>query len=1057
MKKITLLLLMLVSSVTYGQLFTVAQCNSLGSNTYGPMYSIATANASSRTAVIYPASQIIGLAGQDLSSIYFDRANAGAMVGSPNFKVYLKEVNEADFGAGDLDWATAIASATLVYDSNPINAVGTDTGWKSFDFSTNFTYSGSGNLAVFMEYKNSEASVSVTWMYEYSGPCITTANSNTTKYANNTTGTLAPVLTSTNYRRPIIAFDYTVSCPALTGLVASNVTSSTADLDWIAGGTETQWEYAVLATGAPAPASGIIISASEFLLTDLAPATAYTAYVRSVCGTNDTSVWKTVSFLTQCVAVTTLPWTENFDGLASVGTNSFPPCWLEENGDWATANAITRNTPRSGANYLRNSWLATNEYIWTPGFELVAGTSYDFSTFVQGDNYTGWVVDMFYNNEQTSVGATQLGASYNVPGASATGPSAIVDYVEMRRTFVPTTSGVYTFAIRVNQPSGSPWYVAFDDFRVETTPSCAAPNTIDVAVLSPTSASVSWVQDGATTSWNVEYGAPGFTLGTGTLVNTTANPLVLEGLASSTSYSVYVQAICADGLSSWGGPAAFTTPCTFEVAPTTVETFSTYVPLCWSEATGALETSSSVNYSATSEWGTVNGFGNAGTDKAAKINLYGGSTANPNNDWIISNSIDLGTTPDAFQLSYKMAVTSYNGTTAQSTLGSHIVRVVVSTDNGETWSTANVLRTYTGAAAYSATGTTEILPLTGYTGLVRIGFLATTTSLSPDIDFHIDNFVVEAASDCQAPNNLVATSITQTTATLNWSELGTSSTWTLEYGLEGFVEGAGTTVTVTSIPFVLENLTPNTTYEFAVQSFCGAVFTDFSSRATFTTLPVAPDNDNCAGAVALTVNNDLDCGVVTSSSTFGATNSMPSGACFGNPNDDVWFTFVASATEHEFTLSNIVAVTGTSVDLYLQVLSGSCADTQISVDCSDNDTDTITGLTVGETYYVRVYTYFSTSTASFDLCIGTDPLLSTNNFNVSKFSYSPNPVRDELMIKNATSIKEVVVYNMLGQQVMLVKPNASETSVNMSQLPAGTYVLKASTDDTTETFKIQKQ
>jgi hypothetical protein len=68
------------------------------------------------------------------------------MTGTPNFKVYLKETPNLDFGAAAIDWATTITGATLVYDSNPVAASVGAAGWKQFVFSNNFTYSGHRTL-----------------------------------------------------------------------------------------------------------------------------------------------------------------------------------------------------------------------------------------------------------------------------------------------------------------------------------------------------------------------------------------------------------------------------------------------------------------------------------------------------------------------------------------------------------------------------------------------------------------------------------------------------------------------------------------------------------------------------------------------------------------------------------------------------------------------------------------------------------------------------------------------------------------------------------------------
>lgn len=262
------------------------------------MNSIVAANATSRIVSVYPSSQLIAIAGQTLTGSYFKRSSAtGILSGTPNFKIYLKEVTITDFGATALDWATAITDATLVYDSNPTTSVGTDAGWKGFTFSTNFVYSGTQNLSVFLEYSNTTALASaITWEYEYSSPCISTTNSNTTKYINNTTGTPGASLSSVNYRRPHIGFDYLVSCPGVTGLAVANVTPSTVDLNWTAGGTELSWEYAIVPSTSPAPTSGTVVSTNSVVAAPISANTNYVGYVRAVCGASDNSVWKTVTF-----------------------------------------------------------------------------------------------------------------------------------------------------------------------------------------------------------------------------------------------------------------------------------------------------------------------------------------------------------------------------------------------------------------------------------------------------------------------------------------------------------------------------------------------------------------------------------------------------------------------------------------------------------------------------------------------------------------------------------------------------------------------------------------
>ena len=121
---------------------------------------------------------------------------------------------------------------------------------------------------------------------------------------------------------------------------------------------------------------------------------------------------------------------------------------------------------------------------------MTAGTSYDFSFYMQGDGYTGWDVNVFYNTVQNSVNATQIGNTVTATGA---GSVAMQTYQLVNNTFTPTADGVYYFAIRVNQPSGAPWYIAFDDFKLDLSPNCVTPTTAAATNVSTVTATINWV------------------------------------------------------------------------------------------------------------------------------------------------------------------------------------------------------------------------------------------------------------------------------------------------------------------------------------------------------------------------------------------------------------------------------------------------------------------------------------------------------------------------------------------------------------------------------------
>ncbi|HRX27923.1 MAG TPA: T9SS type A sorting domain-containing protein [Saprospiraceae bacterium] len=140
------------------------------------------------------------------------------------------------------------------------------------------------------------------------------------------------------------------------------------------------------------------------------------------------------------------------------------------------------------------------------------------------------------------------------------------------------------------------------------------------------------------------------------------------------------------------------------------------------------------------------------------------------------------------------------------------------------------------------------------------------------------------------------------------------------------------------------------------------------------TPPPPPDNDNCDGAYSLTVNSDLNCTNVTAGTVSQATASPESTtACSGTENDDVWFSFVATATTHQISLLNVA---GSTTDLYHSVWAGTCPGglSLVAGTCSDPNISNPSGLTIGNTYYIRVYSYGSTSqTTTFNVCVGTPP------------------------------------------------------------------------------------
>jgi hypothetical protein len=126
-----------------------------------------------------------------------------------------------------------------------------------------------------------------------------------------------------------------------------------------------------------------------------------------------------------------------------------------------------------------------------------------------------------------------------------------------------------------------------DDVEVMELPTCPSASNLAMSAITATSADFAWVENGTATNWQIEFGPQGFTQGSaaGTSLFTTTNPNSLTGLASSTTFQIYVRSICAPGdTSQWVGPILFTTLCATAVAPWSESFTGTSTPNCWSES-----------------------------------------------------------------------------------------------------------------------------------------------------------------------------------------------------------------------------------------------------------------------------------------------------------------------------------------------------------------------------------------------------------------------------------------------------------------------------------------
>ena len=87
----------------------------------------------------------------------------------------------------------------------------------------------------------------------------------------------------------------------------------------------------------------------------------------------------------------------------------------------------------------------------------------------------------------------------------------------------------------------------------------------------------------------------------------------------------------------------------------------------------------------------------------------------------------------------------------------------------------------------------------------------------------------------------------------------------------------------------------------------------------------------------------------------------------------------------------------------------------------------------------------------------TSDVLSVNDVNMINVSIYPNPTSNNINIQSEEQITNVVIYNTLGQTVRNVSPDATNFSVDTSNLDAGAYFAVLSTENASKTVKFIKK
>src|SRR5690554_1906673 len=183
--------------------------------------------------------------------------------------------------------------------------------------------------------------------------------------------------TNNGYYIDNICIEPIPTCLIPSNLTASNATTTTVDLDWIASpSSEGAWDIEIVLvedepTGIPTYTA---VSSHPFNATGLDPSSNYEFYVRANCGDGDTGSWVGPEyFSTQCTTAT-IPYDLTFEqgsscvNIENVGSGN---SWVFYNGSSSGFNGVY-------AGYNSNA-SAANTWLYTAEIALTAGVYYQRS------------------------------------------------------------------------------------------------------------------------------------------------------------------------------------------------------------------------------------------------------------------------------------------------------------------------------------------------------------------------------------------------------------------------------------------------------------------------------------------------------------------------------------------------------------------------------------------------------------------------------------------------------------------------------------------------------
>ncbi|WP_218157950.1 fibronectin type III domain-containing protein [Pustulibacterium marinum] len=606
-----------------------------------------------------------------------------------------------------------------------------------------------------------------------------------------------------------VKFDELDYCFPALNLTANYVAPTQVELSWDDLVTSTNWniQYGAsnfgLGTGTTVSAD-----ANPYTVTGLTSNTTYDFYIQNDCADSNSSWQGPITVTTPCEV--TAPYTEEF-------SYNTPSCWNNNDNTYPYWYFSTYNYYSGDNGDMGGSTISDSYFAYVDGSYL---TYYDDGTtltspFVDVSDLESPAIHFFLNSNNQGYGNIDFsvdifdGSTWNNDAFTSNENTDGWEFVSIDLSDY-TITGSVAARFHASYPTSSYAYyddLAIDDVMFDELDVCLPPVDIALENITATSAEVVWTDlSDSATAWNVEYGTSGFTQGSGTTIDVSANPYTLSELLSNTSYDVYIQTECTSN-STWQGPYTFTTLCE-ETAPYWEDFESYNTPDCWTNDPDGYPQWYFSNYA--SHAGYYSDMGTATTISQNYFAYVDDSNTHSNGTILSTPAVDVSnlTTP-----AIHFFLNSNNE-------GDPNLDFSVDIFDGSQWNND----------AYTSDNNTDgwefiSIDLSDYTitgnVVARFKVSEASSSYGNQDDVAIDDVMFDELDICLPPTDVTLNNITATSLDISWSDLDdTYTSWNIEYGASGFTQGSGTTLDIENNPYNLTGLSPNTTYDIYIQTEC---------------------------------------------------------------------------------------------------------------------------------------------------------------------------------------------------------------------------------------------